>query len=148
MWKDSWYCLLKEVQEDEGLNVGSVGQCFKLPRVAHLASLCLISQSYLTLCDPVNYRPPDSSVHGDYPGKNAGVGCHNLLQGIFPNQGLNPGLLHCRRFLYQLSYQGGPTPLVTCYLFICLNVAYPGHCPRLPHMRLLILFNSWNTIPE
>ena len=59
------------MQEDEGLNVGSVGQCFKLPRVAHLASLCLISQSYLTLCDPVNYRPPDSSVHGDYPGKNA-----------------------------------------------------------------------------
>ena len=33
-----------------------------------------------------------SSVHGDSPGKNIGVGCHALLQGIFPTQGLNPGL--------------------------------------------------------
>jgi len=36
--------------------------------------------------------PPGSSVHGDSPGKNTGVGCHALLQGIFPTQGLNPGL--------------------------------------------------------
>ena len=36
--------------------------------------------------------PPGCSVHGDYPGKNTGVGCHALLQGIFPTQGLNPGL--------------------------------------------------------
>ena len=35
--------------------------------------------------------PPDSSVHGDSPGKNTGVGCHALLHGIFPTQGLNPG---------------------------------------------------------
>ena len=34
------------------------------------------------------------------PGKNTGVGCHSLLQGIFPTQGLNLGLLHCRQFLY------------------------------------------------
>ena len=35
------------------------------------------------------------------PGKNIGVGCHSLLpQGIFPTQGLNPGLLHCRQILY------------------------------------------------
>ena len=33
---------------------------------------------------------PGSSVHGDSPGKNTGVGCHALLQGIFPTQGLNP----------------------------------------------------------
>ena len=44
----------------------------------------------------------------DSPGKNTGVGCHFLLQGIFPTQGLNPGLLHCRQILYQLSYQGSP----------------------------------------
>ena len=40
------------------------------------------------------------------PGQNTGVGCHSLLQGIFPTQGLNPGLPHCRQILYQLSHQG------------------------------------------
>ena len=44
----------------------------------------------------------------DSPGKNAGVGCHFLLQGIFPTQGSNPGLLHCRQTLYPLSHQGSP----------------------------------------
>ena len=34
------------------------------------------------------------------------MGCHFLLQGIFPTQGLNPGLLHCRHILYRLSYKG------------------------------------------
>ena len=41
-----------------------------------------------------------------FPGKSTGVGCHFLLQGVFPPQGSNPGLLHCRKILYQLSYQG------------------------------------------
>ena len=41
----------------------------------------------------------------DSLGKNTGVGSHALLQGIFPPQGLNPGLPHCRRFLYHLSHQ-------------------------------------------
>ena len=49
---------------------------------------------------------PGSSVHGDSPGKHTGVGSHALLQGIFPTQGSNPGLPHCRRILYQLSSQG------------------------------------------
>ena len=40
----------------------------------------------------------------DSPGKKTGVGCHFLLQGIFPTQKSNPGLLHCRRILYQLSH--------------------------------------------
>ena len=42
----------------------------------------------------------------DFPGKNTGVRCHFLLQGIFLTQGSNPGLLHCRQILYQLSHQG------------------------------------------
>ena len=42
------------------------------------------------------------------PGQNTGVSSHSLLQGIFPPQGSNPGLLHCRQFLYQLSHQGSP----------------------------------------
>ena len=49
---------------------------------------------------------PGSSVHGEPPGKNTWVGCHALLQGIFPTQGSNPGLLHCRQILYHLSHQG------------------------------------------
>ena len=48
---------------------------------------------------------PGSSVHGDSPGKNSGVGCHDLLQGIFPTQGSYPGLLHCRQILYHRSLQ-------------------------------------------
>ena len=42
------------------------------------------------------------------PGQNTGVGSHSLLQGIFPTQGFNPGLSHCRRILYQLSRKGSP----------------------------------------
>ena len=44
----------------------------------------------------------------DFPGKNTGVGCHFLLQGSFPTQGLNLGLLHHRQILYWLNYQGKP----------------------------------------
>ena len=53
------------------------------------------AQSCLTLCDPVDcsLRPWDSL------GKNTGVGCHFLLQGIFPTQGSNPGLPHCGQTL-------------------------------------------------
>ena len=42
------------------------------------------------------------------PGQTTGVGSLSLLQGIFPTQGSNPGLLHCRWILCQLSYQGSP----------------------------------------
>ena len=50
-----------------------------------------LPKSRLTLCDPLDCSPPGSSVHGDSAGKNTGVGCHFLLQGIFLTQGLNPG---------------------------------------------------------
>ena len=52
--------------------------------------------------------PPGSSAHEDSPGKNTEVGCLALLQGIFPTQGSNPGLPHCRWILYHLSHQGSP----------------------------------------
>ena len=68
--------------------------------------LCLVTQLCLTLCDPMGCSPPDSSVHGDSTGKNTGVGCHAFLDGIFPTEGLNPGLLHHRWILYRLSHQG------------------------------------------
>ena len=67
-----------------------------------------VSQSCPALCDPMDCSPSDSSVHGDSPGKNTGVGCHVLLQGVFPTQGSNPGLPHCRQILSHLSHQGSP----------------------------------------
>ena len=61
-----------------------------------------VAQLCLTLCDPKDCSPPGSSVHGDSPGKNTGVDCHALLQGIFPTQGLNQSLLNCRWVLYTI----------------------------------------------
>ena len=66
------------------------------------------AQSFLTPCDPIGCSLPGFSLHGDSLGKNTGVGCHALHQGIFPTKGLNPGLLHhrnpglldCRQILY------------------------------------------------
>ena len=70
---------------------------------------CVFSWSVCpTLCDPMNCSSPGSSVHETFPGKNVGVGCGFLLLGIFPTQGSNPGLLHCRQILYHLSHQGSP----------------------------------------
>ena len=73
--------------------------------------LCLVAQSYLTLCDPMNCSPPGSSVQGNSPGKNIGLGDHALLQGIFQAQGSNPGLPHYGWILYHLSHQGSPVIL-------------------------------------
>jgi len=60
--------------------------------------VCLVTQSCPALCDPMDNSPPGFSVHG--------VGCHALLQEIFPTQGSNSGLQHCRWILYRLSHQG------------------------------------------
>ena len=69
---------------------------------------CLFTQSCRAFCDPTDCRLPGSSAHGDSPGKNTGVGCYFLHQGIFPTQGLNPGVLHCTYILYCLSHQRSP----------------------------------------
>ena len=75
--------------------------------IIYRCAVLLLSCSVMSnsLC-PMDYSPPGSSVHGDSPGKNTKVGCHTLLQGIFPTQGSNPGLLHYRHILYHLSHQG------------------------------------------
>ena len=58
-------------------NRNTYGNIFLHPAPAKLLQSCL------TLCDPMDYSLPDSSVHGIFSGKNTGVGCHFLLQGIF-----------------------------------------------------------------
>ena len=63
--------------------------------MGYTALLYLITQPCPTLCNPMDYSPPDSSVHGDSPGKNTGVGCHDLLHEIFLTQDLySPLILH------------------------------------------------------
>ena len=86
--------------------------------------ICLVTQLCPTLCDPRNCSPPGSSVHGDSPGKNTAVGCHALHQRTFPNQGLNPGLPHCRWILYGLSHQGSPCVCVCVCIctYICIHI--------------------------
>ena len=69
--------------------------------------------------------------------KNTGVGSLSLLQGIFPTQGINRGLLHCRRILYQLSYKGSHNYLLStslimdvicdvsfCFLYVLLHLNF------------------------
>ena len=55
---------------------------------------------------PDGLQPSRLLCSSDSPGKSIGVGCHTLIQGIVPTQGSNPGLLHCRQILYQLSRKG------------------------------------------
>ena len=79
-------------------------------------------------CSVVSYS---LRAHGLYspwnsPGQNAGVGTLSLCQGIFPTQGSNPGLPHCRQILYQLSHKGSPRILEW--------IAYP--------------FTSWSSQPR
>ena len=66
-----------------------------------------------TLCNPMDCSPPGSSVHGILQTRILLAGCHPLLQGIFPTQGLNSSLLHCRQILYCLSHWVSPQTGVT-----------------------------------
>ena len=55
-----------------------------------------------------SFRPHGLYSPWNSPGQNTGVASCSLLQGIFPTHGSNPGLLHCRQILYQLSHHGSP----------------------------------------
>ena len=96
----------------------------------------LIIQSCLTVWDPMDCSLPGSSVHGDSPGKNIGVGCHIFLQGIFPTQGLNWGLPHCRGLLYHLSHQGSPWILEWVPIPSPWDLPDPGIEPRSPALQM------------
>ena len=88
--------------------------------------VCLVAQLYLTL-HPHELQPARLLCPWDSPGENTGVGCHALLQEIFPTQGSNPGLPHCRQILYWLSHQGSPTlvalPVLTLAWYLVITVS-------------------------
>ena len=90
----------------------------------------------------------------DSPGKNTGVGCHALLQGIFPTQGSNPGLTHCRWILYLLSHQGSPVAAAAAAaaaaksLQSCLTLCDPVDCsPQAPLSMGFSRQEHWSGLP-
>ena len=88
-----------------------------------------VAQACPTLCNPVVYL-------WNSPDKNTRVGYYSLLQGIFPIQGLNPGLLHCRQVLYHLSYQGSPAIANEMTLYYSVSILL------MEFFNILLFFNS------
>ena len=74
-----------------------------------------VAQSCLTLCDPMDCSLPGSSVHGIFQAIVLKWIAISFSTGIFPTQGSNPGLLHCRQMLYHLSHQGSLKIMVTSF---------------------------------
>ena len=69
------------------------------------------------------------------PGQNTGVGSLSLLQGIFPTQGWNPDLPHCRRILYQLSHKGSPRILAWVAYSFSSRSSQPRNLSRSPALQ-------------
>ena len=79
---------------------------------------------------PHGLQPTRLLCPRDFPGKDTGVGCHFLLQEIFPTQGSNPGFLNCRQILYQLSYRG--CSMYQNIVFFLWLITF--HCMYSPHI--------------
>ena len=73
-----------------------------------------VAQSRPTLCNPMDY-----TVHRIL---QARILAYSLLWGIFPTQGLNPGLPHCRQILYQLSHKGSPYIYIRVCVYKCIKL--------------------------
>ena len=82
----------------------------------HLANNESESESHSILSD--SSRPHGLYSPWNFPGQNTGLGSCSLLQGIFPTQGSNPALSHCRRILYQLSHMGLTMVSAFCVCFV------------------------------
>ena len=72
------------------------------------AVLCLVTQSCLPLCNPMDSSLPGFSVHGEFSRQEYWSGLPCPPPGDLPSLGLNSGLPHCRQILYRLNYQGSP----------------------------------------
>ena len=90
------------------------------------------SESYSVVSDSL--KPHGLYSPWNSPGQNTGVGSLFLLQGIFPTQGSNPGLPHCRQILYQLSHKGRPRMERVAYPFFSRS---PPPRNRVSHFKKL-----------
>ena len=107
-------------------------------------SLCISRSVVSDSLQPHGLQPTRLLCPWDSPGKNTGVGCHSLLQGIFPTQELNWGLLHCRWILYPLSHGGSPRAFLTSQRVPCptfLSIPTTSAC----HLSSLLLEQQFRT---
>ena len=109
----------------------------------------LIPQSCPAVCNLMDCGLPGNFCPWNSSGKNIGMGCHFLLQWIFPTQESNLGLPHCRQILYHLSHLGSPTQgdKVLCEGW-CSGTNAPWtvraiSLPSCPKCSLSILFHNF-----
>ena len=96
----------------------------------------LVAQSCLTL-QPHELKPVGLLCPWVFPGKNTGVGCHFLLQGIFLTQELNPGLPHCLQ-ADSVPYEP-PGKSLSLYIYVCIHI-YTHTCPIHIHTHRYIIY--------
>ena len=111
-------------QESESPTVGPElpPLCPPCPRLCMVLFSCLvISNSFMTPWTAACQAP----LSMGFSSKNTGVGCHFLLQEIFPTQGLNPGLPHCRPTKQQ---RHSPPPAPPCTALLSLSPPLPRKC--------------------
>ena len=97
----------------------------------------MTTQSCPILCGPMGYSP------WNFPGQNTGVGTLSLLQGIFPTQGSNPGLPHCRHIIYQLSHKGSPRILEWAAYPFSRGSSWPRNWTRVSSTAGGFCFTNW-----
>ena len=100
--KLSWHLLLQYISRPYFIHIFSKVECpLGVMHESESVSLLVVSDSATPWT--VTCQAPLST---EFSRQNTGAGCYSLLQGIFPTQGSNLGLLHCRQILYHLSHQG------------------------------------------
>ena len=121
--------------------------CLSAPSLRSLGILSKVRTTVQSLSHVQLFATPwtvDCQVRGNSLGRNTGVGCYFLLQGIFLTQGSNPGLFHCRLILCCLNHEGSPL-LSSSVQFSSVTQSGPTLCdpmncsmPGLPvHHQLL-----------
>ena len=113
-----------------------------------LPAICDTECNHIGMVENESHSVMSDSLwpHGLYsswnsPGQSTRVGTLSLLQGIFPIQGLNPGLLHCRQVLYQLSHKGSPRILDWVAYPFSSGLPHTGIEPGFPALQA----DSWPT---
>ena len=114
--------------------------------VTHIHILvCSFAQFCLTVCDPMDCRPPRLPCPRDFPDKNTGVGCHFPSPGDLPNLGIKLPLLHWQVDSLPLSHLGSPS-LYLCFCEIFSNlgcyIVLSRESPEL-YGRSLLVAKTW-----